>query len=1191
MEKRGAPTAFFSAEDRKKSMAKNLQSRIAISFCFCYTNNIIPRVKEATRVISLSHIVKRYVTGETVVTALSDVSIAFRDHEFVSVLGPSGCGKTTLLNVLGGLDRYDEGDLCIGGRSTKEFKEADWNTYRNHSVGFVFQSYNLIAHQTVLSNVELALTLSGVSGEERRQRAVAALTEVGLFDQINKKPNQLSGGQMQRVAIARALVNDPEILLCDEPTGALDTATSVQVMDLLKEVSRTRLVVMVTHNPDLAERYSTRIVRLSDGAVIGDTAPFESAVGPAATETAESPAADEATKAKNDGAAGKPTKKRRSMSFLTALSLSLNNLMTKKTRTLLVSIAGSIGIIGIALILALSNGVNIYIDAVQEDTLTSYPISLTAESADYTAVLSAMVSTNGGERKTPEPNTIYVDDSINNLVKALTNVDRNHLAEFDDYLTAHWEEYKDDATAVQRTYDMKLQIYRSTDKYGLLQVNPSPAVTQFSEQFSAPGVFSDMTDISIFSEIMPGKNGELINPTVYDQYDLVSGKWPEKADELILVVDKNNTVTNLTLYTLGVCDPEELTAMMLAMMTGEPYEPHTEEMRFAYDDFVGMTMNLVYNSDYYEQTADLYEANGENLPVWRDRRDDENFDPAALFAGGMELKVVGIVAPRKGAAATSIQGSIAYTSALTAAVLGRINDSAVVRQQLAAPTHDVFTGLPFVIDDAETLSDAEKAEKLSAYFASLDDAGKAEAYTAIRTEITEERMRTMLATVAEVMDTPDKKRDFLVSLYGFSRGQGSLASGSANLAAAAVLHAMDPDHTLDYYTARVPYFQGMFGLDGVALTPGSEPYDTYMGLINILYPTDEKLNRAFDSMTTSVINAFNTMEKTAAIENELLPPNQIEPAIGGGPHYRDYLAAKSVQYASPEEKKAYLMLYAYNALPADVVENYVNGLSDDELNAQFIKALYNEYRSNLTNDEDFKNAAVAARFVEYYEGLTEAELAGLYRNHMQKSDSTLTKNLQLLGASAGHDALRAINIYPVDFAAKERWQQRIKDYNAGVDEEDQIKYTDLVGIIMSSVTTIINAISYVLIAFVSISLVVSSIMIGIITYISVLERTKEIGILRAIGASKRDISRVFNAETLIIGFAAGVIGILATVLLCLPVNLIIHAASGIKQINAVLPWLGGLVLIAVSMVLTLIAGLIPSRIAAKKDPVIALRTE
>ena len=1143
--------------------------------------------------ISLSHIVKRYVTGETVVTALSDVSIAFRDHEFVSVLGPSGCGKTTLLNVLGGLDRYDEGDLYIGGRSTKEFKEADWNTYRNHSVGFVFQSYNLITHQTVLSNVELALTLSGVSGEERRQRAVAALTEVGLADQIGKKPNQLSGGQMQRVAIARALVNDPEILLCDEPTGALDTATSVQVMDLLKEVSRTRLVVMVTHNPDLAERYSTRIVRLSDGAVTDDSDPYEETAAPQPAAAEAGTATSEPAEKPAGTPAEKPVKKRRSMSFLTALSLSLNNLMTKKTRTLLVSIAGSIGIIGIALILALSNGVNIYIDAVQEDTLTSYPISLTAESADYAAVLSAMVSTNDGERKTPEPDVIYVDDSINNLVKALTNVDRNHLAEFDDYLGAHWEEYKADATAVQRTYDMNLQIYRSTEKYGLMQVNPSPAITQFSEQFSAPGVFSNMTYISIFTEIMPGRDGELINPTVYEQYDLVSGKWPEEADELILVVDRNNTVTNLTLYTLGVCDPDELTAMMLAMMTGEPYEPHTEEMRFSYDDFIGMTMNLVYNSDYYEETADLYEANGQNLPVWRDRRDDENFDAAALFARGMELTVVGIVAPKKGATATSIQGSVAYTSALTAAVLDRINGSDVVRQQLAAPTHDVFTGLPFAIDDADTLSDAEKAEKLSAYFASLDDAGKANAYTAIRTEITEERMNTMLATVAEVMDTPDKKRDFLVSLYGFSRGQGSLAGGSANLAAAAVLHAMDPDTPLATYQAQVPYYQAMFGLDGVALTPGTEPYDTYMGLINIIYPTDEKLDRAFDSMTASVINTFNTMQKTAAIQGELLPPNPNEPAVGGGPHYQNYLAAKSVQYASPAAKRQYL-IFALDpsfSLPADVISDYVNGLSEDELNAQFIKALYNEYQSDLANDEDFKNAAVAARFDEYYAGLTEAEQAGLYQGHMQKSGSTLDKNLQLLGASAGRDALRAINIYPVDFAAKERWQQRIKDYNADADEEHQIKYTDLVGIIMSSVTTIINAISYVLIAFVSISLVVSSIMIGIITYISVLERTKEIGILRAIGASKRDISRVFNAETLIIGFAAGVIGILATVLLCLPVNLIIHAVSGIKQINAVLPVLGGVILIAISMALTLFAGLIPSRIAAKKDPVIALRTE
>ena len=1147
--------------------------------------------------LSLTDIVKRYITGENTVTALAGVSIDFRDHEFVSVLGPSGCGKTTLLNVIGGLDRYDEGDLFIGGRSTKEFKESDWNAYRNHSIGFVFQSYNLISHQTVLANVELAQTLSGVSGEERRTRALAALEQVGLSDQIKKKPNQLSGGQMQRVAIARALVNDPEILLADEPTGALDTVTSVQIMELLKEVSRTRLVVMVTHNPELAERYSTRIVRLSDGVIIDDTDPFREGTAPAEAAApdvpseAETPAeATAQVPGTETPAAPKKAKKRRSMSFFTALSLSLNNLMTKKTRTLLVSFAGSIGIIGIALILALSNGVNLYIGAVQEDTLTSYPISITAESADYSAILSAMVQTGDDKNRTPEPNTIYVDDSINELVRALTNVDRNNLAAFDEYLTDHWEEFKDDATAVQRSYDMKLQVYRSTEKYGLMQVNPSPAITQFSEQFSAPGVFSSMTSISIFSEIMPGKDGELINPIVYEQYEPVAGRWPERADELILVVDRQNTVTNLTLYTLGVCNPDELTAMMLAMMTGEPYEPNTEAMRFTYDDFIGMTMNLVYNSDYYEQSGAVYDVNGVDYPVWRDLRDDDAFDPATLFARGMELKIVGIVAPKPDATAASIQGSIAYTGALTAAVLGRINDSAVVRQQLTTPAHDVFTGLPFAIEDADTLTDEEKAQKLTAYFASLDDADKAEAYTAIRTEITEDRMNTMLATVAEVIDTPQKKRDFLVSLYGFSSGRGSLAGGIANEAAAAVLYAMDPTTPLATYRAQVPYYEAMFGLDGVALTPGTEPYDTYLGLINILYPTDEKLEHAFETMTASIITAFNTAEKSNAIGRELLPGTE-NPQ--GGPHYRDFMAAKALEYASADRKKAYL-IYALDptfSLPSDLITDYVNGLTEDDLNAKFTEALTNEYQERLSTDAAFHAAAVAARFDEYFAALTEAEQAGLYLNHMQKSGSTYDKNLQSLGASVGRDALTAINIYPADFAAKERWQQRIDDYNNSVPEEDRIKYTDIVGIIMSSVTTIINAISYVLIAFVSISLVVSSIMIGIITYISVLERTKEIGILRAIGASKRDISRVFNAETLIIGFAAGAIGILSTLLLTIPVNLIIHAVSGIKQINAVLPFLGAVVLIAISMVLTLIAGLIPSRIAAKKDPVIALRTE
>ena len=556
--------------------------------------------------LSLKNIVKNYHSGDTVVPALRGVSIDFRESEFVSILGPSGCGKTTLLNVIGGLDRYDSGDLVIGGRSTKDFRDADWDTYRNHSVGFVFQSYNLIAHQSVLANVELALTLSGISGEERRRRATEALERVGLGDQLNKRPNQMSGGQMQRVAIARALVNDPEILLADEPTGALDTATSVQIMDLLREVAKKRLVVMVTHNPELAAAYSTRIIRVKDGAVVDDTNPYHPEEKPEENEISPDTVCEKAPsgekKAKSDR-----KKKKRSMSFFTALSLSFHNLLTKKTRTALVSVAGSIGIIGIALILSLSNGVNLYIARVQEETLTSYPISLTAESADYAAMMEAMVGT-GKKNDTPEKEgTVYVDDSVSNLAGALTNAAKNDLSAFDAYLREHWDEVRDDLIAIQRSYDLQLQIYNSTAKYGLVQCNPMGALSKVQ---AYSGAMTAGMSLSIFSELMPGKNGELINSAVLEQYELVDGKWPEAANELVLVVDRGHRVTNMTLYTLGMCDPNELTAILMALFSGAEYQPKTDNLTFTYQDFYDLTLNLVYQTDYFTKTGKNYSVGG-----------------------------------------------------------------------------------------------------------------------------------------------------------------------------------------------------------------------------------------------------------------------------------------------------------------------------------------------------------------------------------------------------------------------------------------------------------------------------------------------------------------------------------------------------------------------------------------------------
>ena len=1082
--------------------------------------------------LSLKNIVKSYHSGDTVVPALRGVSIDFRESEFVSILGPSGCGKTTLLNVIGGLDRYDSGDLVIGGRSTKDFRDADWDTYRNHSVGFVFQSYNLIAHQSVLANVELALTLSGISGEERRRRATEALERVGLGDQLNKRPNQMSGGQMQRVAIARALVNDPEILLADEPTGALDTATSVQIMDLLREVAQKRLVVMVTHNPELAAAYSTRIIRVKDGAVVDDTNPYhpeekteENKISPD-TVCEKAPSGEK--KAKSDR-----KKKKRSMSFFTALSLSFHNLLTKKTRTALVSVAGSIGIIGIALILSLSNGVNLYIARVQEETLTSYPISLTAESADYAAMMEAMVGT-GKKNDTPEKEgTVYVDDSVSNLAGALTNAAKNDLSAFDAYLREHWDEVRDDLIAIQRSYDLQLQIYNSTAKYGLVQCNPMGALSKVQ---AYSGAMTAGMSLSIFSELMPGKNGELINSAVLEQYELVDGKWPEAANELVLVVDRGHRVTNMTLYTLGMCDPNELTAILMALFSGAEYQPKTDDLTFTYQDFYDLTLNLVYQTDYFTKTGKNYSVGGKTYPVWGDMREEDDFNAGNLFKNGMELKIVGVVCPGKDANGASISGSVAYTSALSALVMEKINGSEIVTQQLATPSMDVLTGLPYRIEDADTLTDTAKRAKLQGYFDTLTPEEKQKLYLKIKTAISEEQRAEMLRILNETFPSVAEKRAFLVSLFGIGNKQGSLAEtlpdgtgNPATKAAAAILLPLSPDKSLEEYQAMVPMYEALFGLDGVALTPGNETYDNYLSLVEAMYPTDEKLAAAFEKTAMSTIESFYGMQK------------QQEVATAAAERYAEKIQAECLPGGTPDAAKmrAYLVSFyeKSNSLPSSVIEGYVNSLpffSEDEDAVTLPKAFAAALREDATQmakDEAYLTEQTAAIFDEFFAAMDDAAFASYYQDYMEKSETTLADNLEAMGATEGRDALSAINLYPVDFAAKERLTAFITQYNnTKENDEEKITYTDLVALMMSSVTVIINAISYVLIAFVSISLVVSSIMIGIITYISVLERTKEIGILRAIGASKRDISRVFNAETLIIGFAAGLIGVLATLL-------------------------------------------------------------
>ncbi len=970
----------------------------------------------------LKDIIKEYNAGDSTVRALKGVSINFRESEFVSILGPSGCGKTTLLNIIGGLDHYTDGDLIINGRSTKEYRDADWDLYRNHSIGFVFQNYNLIPHQTVLANVELAMTLSGVSKTERRRRAKEALERVGLGDQMKKKPNQMSGGQMQRVAIARALVNDPDILLADEPTGALDTETSIQVMDILREVSKDRLVIMVTHNPELAERYSTRTIKLLDGKVIGDTNPLTEVELEQKQET-EKP------------------KKLPSMSFFTALSLSLNNLMTKKGRTILTAFAGSIGIIGIALILSMSNGIQNYIDRVQEDTLSSYPLTIAAEDVDMTSMISSF--TGGMDSGNHELDAVYSNTSMAEMMNAFLAADtqQNNLKTFNDYITSEESGAGEYISTIKYTYDVAPQIYYEGDGGKLIRVNPSSV-------FDSNGDEEDTAN-SMMSMAMGGQNVDawyemLDNQELLDsQYDVIAGRWPEAYDEVILITDENNEISEIYLYSLGLKDPDEVDDIFSALMNGEKVE--SETVRYDYEQLLNTTYKMVLPTDYYRRD--------EESGRWIDMRESDTYMDY-LVRQGIEIKVVGIVRPKPDSVATALSGAVGYTNELTDYIIEAVNNSEIAKEQRANPDVDVFTGLAF--ETGEEKSDTEKAEGFAEYIGTLNTGEKASLYTEIKSLPSQEMLDSQVAAAMEGMTRADME-EMLTSAMLQEAG-------------------MDEETVMTYLS----------------------------------------------SMTDDEVSEYTRR----AIEEGV-----------------------KMSYASQ-------------------VQTQLSGLTSSELAAML-------------------DSEVPAMSVE--------ELAYLYDNFMDGtvSQSTYEDNMSLLGAvDLGYP--ETISIYASSFEAKDEIIRIIGEYNdkasAEGREEDVIHYTDYVGLLMSSITNIVDIVSYVLIAFVSVSLVVSSIMIGIITYISVLERTKEIGILRSIGASKKDVSRVFNAETLIVGFAAGAIGIIVTILLNIPISLIVESLTDVPGIAA-LPALGGVILVLISMFLTFIAGLIPSRLAAKKDPVEALRTE
>ena len=1014
--------------------------------------------------LELRNIKKDYPAGDGAVHALKGINLQFRDSEFVSILGPSGCGKTTMLNLIGGLDHYTDGDLLIGGKSTRDFRNSDWDAYRNHSIGFVFQSYNLIPHQTVLRNVELALTIAGVSKQERRERATAALIEVGLGDQLKKRPSELSGGQMQRVAIARALVNNPEILLADEPTGALDTETSLQVMEILKRVSEKRLVIMVTHNPELAEKYSTRIIRMLDGLIIDDTAPLTDAEY--ATHRLKDNAALEAKKA------SKKKEKKPSMSLATAFMLSLKNLFTKKGRTILTSFAGSIGIIGIALIFSVSNGMTTYIDTLQEDTLSAYPLTLEAQHTDLSSMLeSFMGSAQSGEKH--ENDAVYQKQAIYDLLNAFANMKttENDLKSFKAYLDA---ERKDEnspsglhsaVSGVQYTYNYDLLIYTQNIDNKILRSDTTVLMNELLKEHlgfdmsammggsggstQMGGIMGMMSSSSaqssgLWQELLPGDNGKPINPLIEKQYELVYGSYPNSYNEILLVLDENNEIDDVTLYALGLVSKEQVDAVMESAISGKPVdESLITKKKWTYEEICAQEYRTILPADCYrlnEETG-LYED-------WR----MNDVGLGILYKDySIPLRVVGIVKPNEDAVAGMLTGTICYTSQLTEYIAEHNKASAALIAQLENGRIDVFTGLPFK-DTSDKMTGAEKLAAIMSYVNDLDERGKADFYVRMMSVPTAEEAAAAVGQMYAALSQDDINAMLLLAL-------SSQMSG------------VDEETLLGY----------------IASMPEAQVKGMVFGMLDLQYR-----------------------------------------------------------------------------------ENYAKGVAE----------------SLAAMSDTEKAGALTATLQE----MTEKRGAEVYDHAMKFSDTTYEQNVRSLGY-IDLAVPSSINLYASTFADKDVIVDAIARYNETVPELSRIAYTDYVGLMMSSITTIIDAITYVLVAFVAISLIVSSIMIGVITLISVQERTKEIGILRALGASKGDVSSMFNAETVIIGFTSGLLGVIVTYLLCIPINLILYHFTGISGLRAMLPIGIAIALTVISMLLTLLAGVIPSRSAAKKDPVVALRTE
>ena len=1042
--------------------------------------------------LQLRNIRKAYTTGSFTQTALDDVSISFRDSEFVAILGPSGSGKTTLLNIIGGLDHYDTGDLVIDGISTKEYKDRDWDTFRNNRIGFVFQAYNLIPHQTILANVELALTLSGVSRAERRTRALDALRKVGLGDHVDKKPSQLSGGQMQRVAIARALINDPEILLADEPTGALDSKTSVQIMDLLTEIANDRLVIMVTHNPELAEQYATRIVNLADGVIRSDSDPFDPAP--------------------EDMRASKKQVRRTSMSFLTALSLSWNNLLTKKGRTLMTAFAGSIGIIGIAAILSLANGVNSYIANVEEETLSEYPLSIENQGFDMTSLMTMGMGAQGGSSGSGDSQGAGQTGSSNGDADGGTvgeskmvtgmfgSIGSNDLASLKEYLDDGDSGIDQYVNSIEYGYSITPQLFSSDTEDGVRQVNPDKSFSSigFGSATSTNGIMSSMMSTNVFYE-MPS------DPDLYqDQYDVVAGTWPQRYNDIVLVLTPNGKVSDFMLYTMGLRDHSELDDMVRAFANEEEVNAPDDYMTLTYDQLMGVTFKLVAATNYYQYDSDYH--------VWKNKSDDADY-MRDLVNSGEDVHICGIVKPKAGAKITSLQTGFYYTSDMVSRIIDEAADSQIVKDQLADSATNVFTGKSFVEE-----ADAEDSSfDMSSLF--TIDGNKLQAAFQIDPDALSVDMSSLdlSGAASDLPAAPEMDpSEFQVS------GQPTINKE----AAAALMAAVEKDY-FAYYSEQVQ--QG-------------KPAPSF----NEYFVTE----RAQKLVSDALPGIIDTSEMQAELAQKI----------------QAYLQATMSSYMNQVVSAMQMQMQA--------AMTQVMG----QLSANMATAMH-------VDESAFADA--------FQMNMDEKELTELMMSLMSSETTSFDGNLSKLGY-ADYAKPASIDIYPKDFESKQGVIDILDGYNdemkAEGEDDKAVSYTDIVGALMSSVTTIVNMISYVLVAFVAISLVVSSIMIGVITYISVLERKKEIGILRSIGASKGDIGRVFNAETVIVGLVAGLIGIGVTALGCIPANAIVYALFDVPNV-AILPWQAAVVLVAISVFLTFLSGLIPSSAASRKDPVEALRSE